>query len=105
MKQLLTLLGLLFCCNLCFSQEKVPERETTYAFSINKLKTQEQVNNIEEAALSIDNVTKSELDWLNYSLKIVATEGGNKGVFPLEKLKAVLIENKAELVSFSKSNH
>jgi len=85
-----------------YSQEIAPERTTTYTFHLNKLKTQEQVSNIEAKTKSLDHVSNCQLDWLNYQMKVVVKEGGENGSFSVETLKAILEENNAALKTFTK---
>lgn len=88
-----------------YSQEIAPERLTTYTFHLNKLKTQEQVSNIEEKTKSIAHVSSCKLDWLNYQMVVVANEGGENGSFPVEQLKTILIEHHAALKTFTKETN
>lgn len=95
---------LLLSCFTVNAQEIAPERITTYSFHLNKLKTQDQVTAIESSVKLVKNVSASDLDWLNYTLIIKVNEGGTKGFFSMEKLKAILQENNAALKSFTKES-
>jgi hypothetical protein len=95
---------LLFAYYTSNAQEIAKERVTTYSFNLNKLKTQDQVTAIESSVKLVDNVTNCNLDWLNYKMTVKVYEGGTKGYFSMEKLKAILLENKAALKSFTKES-
>lgn len=87
-----------------YTQEKAPERISTYTLSLNQLKTQEQVTAIEQATQSIQNVSNCKLDWINYQMVFDVKEGGDYPSFDMAKIKAILIENKAALINFEKEN-
>jgi hypothetical protein len=95
---------LLFSCFTGNAQEITPERITTYSFNLNKLKTQNQVTSIESSVKLLDNVADCKLDWLNYNMTVKVKEGGLKGFFSMEKLKAILLDNNAALQSFTKES-
>lgn len=102
MKKFTILFLLGFLSSFVFSQEVAPERIVDYNISLNKIKTQDQVNQIEAEIKLIEHVQSSKLDWENYSLKIKVQEGGENPSFNMEKLKAILEKNNATLTTFTK---
>jgi len=96
----LWLVGLLSLTAL--SQETPPARITTYQVELNALKHQFQVDGIQNAVLKIDHVTSCHLNWNEYRLTFVVEEGNERGNFPMEKLKEIILENNAQLVKFTK---
>jgi len=105
MHKLLLSLVLILTCFVSRAQEIAPERLTTYTFSLNKLKTQQQVTTIESTVKAIDHVSSCNLDWINYQMIVKVNEGGTKGNFSMENLKAILSENNAALKSFTKKSN
>jgi hypothetical protein len=85
-----------------FSQEISPERKTEYTFKLNKIKHQQQVDDVTVATKKINNVTLCKLDWLNYKMTVVVNEGGANGALSMEKIKEILIRSNVALVNFSK---
>jgi hypothetical protein len=104
MYRIIFTITLIFTCFISKAQEVATERETTYSFHLNKLKTQDQVTIIESSVKNLDNVTSCQLDWLNYTMTVKVNEGGDKGNFSMEKLKGILLDNKAALKSFTKES-
>lgn len=102
MKKFTILFLLGFLSSFGFSQEVAPERIVNYTISLNKIKTQNQVTQIENETRLIKNVQSCKLDWENYILKITAQEGGKNPSFNMEKLKAILEKNNATLTTFTK---
>ncbi|MBL4592524.1 MAG: hypothetical protein JKX68_01770 [Flavobacteriales bacterium] len=92
----------LLCSKTTFSQEISPERNSEYTFTLNKIKHQEQVDNVTTQTGTIKNVSSCKLDWLNYKMVVLVKEGGTHGVLSLEKIKAILIKNNVALVKFTK---
>lgn len=104
MYKLLISLVLIFACFVGQAQEIAPERLTTYTFSLNKLKTQDQVTSIESTVKAVEHVSSCNLDWINYQMVVKVDEGGTKGNFSMENLKAILTKNNAALKSFTKKS-
>lgn len=102
MRKLATLA--LFCALslTLLGQEKSPDRITTYTVELNALKHQEQVTGIESAVAKIPYVTSCRLNWTDYQLVFVVEEGNERGNFPMERLKAIIDQNQAQLVNFRK---
>lgn len=96
------LVSLLFIQKTTQAQE-IPELRTTkYVFELNAIKHQFQVDSVSNQTKTIKHVTNCDLNWLNYSMEVTVKEGGNLGSFPLETLKAILIQNNVELKKFTK---
>lgn len=103
MKLILSILvSLLFIQTSTQAQETPKLRTTKYVFELNALKHQSQVDAVSNQTKAIKNVTNCDLNWLNYSMEVTVKEGGNLGSFPLESLKAILIQNNVELKKFTK---
>ena len=92
----------LLCSKTTFSQEISPERNSEYTFTLNKIKHQEQVDNVTTQTETIKNVSSCKLDWLNYTMVISVKEGGTYGALSIERIKAILIKNNVALVRFTK---
>ena len=98
---LLIVFAFLFSNNLK-SQELSKERTTKYIFELNAIKQQSQVDGVVSQTKEIEHVQSCELNWLEYRMEILVQEGGSFGIFPMEKLKAILLENKIQLKNFTK---
>jgi hypothetical protein len=102
MKLLATLLFVGLISTYALGQEKAPDRITTYHVHLNALKHQSQVDGIQNAVSEIANVTSCKLIWTDYELTIVVAEGSERGNFPMELLKGIVLKNNAQLVKFTK---
>lgn len=85
-----------------FSQEVAEVRFTKYTFDLNAIKDQSQVDAVTFHVKELNHVESCELVWLDYQMKVVVKEGGDYGSFSMERLKAILIEQKVELKNFTK---
>ena len=99
--------SILFIVVLAFSstlksQEVSKVRTTKYVFDLNAIKHQTQVDGVTNQTKEIENVESCNLNWLEYKMEVVVKEGGDFGNFPMETLKAILIEHKVDLQNFTK---
>lgn len=102
-RHILVLIAFLIASILSISAQEIAEERTTkYVFELNKIKRQVQVDGVVAKTKLVDNVTSCKLDWLNYQMELIVKEGGDYGSLSLEKIKAILIENKVDLVKFTK---
>lgn len=99
---LICFLAFFAVCSKGYSQEITKERNTTYTFKINKLKFHSQEQGIENDLKSIPNLLFLNLDALNYELYITVKEGAEYGYLNLEHVKKIILQNNAEIVTFSK---
>ncbi len=102
MKNLAILAVFCMLATFVFSQERSAQRITTYTVYLNALKHQHQVDGIKNSVSEIPHVVSCELNWIDYELIFVVEEGSDHGNFPMERLKAIVQENNAQLVKFEK---
>jgi hypothetical protein len=103
MKLILPILVSLLFFHTATQAQEIPELRTTkYVFELNAIKHQTQVDSVANQTKAIKHVTNCDLNWLNYSMEVTVKEGGNLGSFPMESLKAILIQNNVELKKFTK---
>jgi len=102
MKLLATLLFVGLLSTYALGQETAPDRITTYHVHLNALKHQSQVDGIQSAVSQLANVKSCKLVWIDYELTIVVEEGSERGNFPMEQLKGIVLKNNAQLVNFTK---
>ncbi len=104
----LKLLQLLVFIFIAFSfganaQEVSKERTTKYIFDLNAIKHQSQVDGVSNQTKTIKGVQSCNLNWLEYKMEVIVKEGGQYGNFSMEKLKAILLDNRVQLKKVTKT--
>ena len=87
-----------------FAQETIGDYNIIYNISLNKLKTQSQEKNIEQEIKKISNVTKCDVDPINYNLHIslFVDEKNEKQAF-IDQIKYILLSEDVEIIDVERS--
>ena len=104
MKSFLTISLFFYLSTNIFAQETIGDYNIIYNISLNKLKTQSQEKNIEQEIKKISNVTKCDVDPINYNLYIsLLVDERNKNQSFIDQVKMILISDGVEIIEIERS--
>lgn len=104
MKAILIISLFIYLSTNLFAQETIGDYNIIYNISLNKLKTQSQEKNIEQEIKKISNVTKCDVDPINYNLNIsLFVDEKNKNQAFIDQVKYILLSEDVEIIDVERS--
>lgn len=103
MNSLFLILGMLFIMNSAFGQERAPLKNFDFSISLNRLKTEQQATDIRHAVNNLPGVKNCQLVLIDYALTFSCTNHDMNDYKIIDRVKAVIVENGAEIVNIKRS--
>lgn len=100
---LLLILCLFLSIGITYGQEKAPLKTFQFEISINKLKTEQQASDIKTEVSKLPGVNDCQLVLIEYMLKFTCTNHNMNDYLIIDRVKAIVIENGAEIVKINRS--
>lgn len=88
---------------MTYGQEKAPLKTFQFEISINKLKTEQQASDIKTEVSKLPGVNDCQLVLIEYMLKFTCTNHNMNDYLIIDRVKAIVIENGAEIVKINRS--
>ncbi|UKN00829.1 hypothetical protein K6119_13930 [Paracrocinitomix mangrovi] len=84
------------------AQEKAPLKTFEFSISLNKLKTQEQAQSIQQEVSTLKGVKDCGLVLVEYNLTFSCTNHDMNDYMILDRVKVIVVENGAEIVKINR---
>lgn len=86
-----------------YAQEQAPLKNFEFTISLNKLKTEQQALDIKNEVRQLPGVKNCELILINYQLTFGCTNHDMNSYSIIDRIKAVVVENGAEIVTINRT--
>lgn len=92
----------LFLSTIGYSQEEAPLKTFEFTITVNKLKTQDQANNITTEVKAIPGIKNAELVLINYELTFDCSNHDMNRYAIMDQVKEVIVRNGAEIITINR---
>jgi hypothetical protein len=100
---ILLLMFLFISLGVTYGQEKAPLKTFQFEISINKLKTEQQASDIRTEVSKLPGVKDCQLVLIEYSLEFSCTNHDMNDHKIIDRVKAIVSENGAEIIKINRT--